>query len=62
MTLWRSIPNVDSEIVKATLKKYNELPKQGKPLVHESKAEWTVLASIVMIYCLRIIIRFKLCP
>ncbi|GAA5798956.1 adenosine deaminase/editase [Helicostylum pulchrum] len=39
--------NVD--IVKAVLKQYKSLPKGGKPLVHEKKAEWTVLASIVMI-------------
>lgn len=38
--------NVD--IVQAVLKKYRSLPKGGKPLVHEKKAEWTVLASIVM--------------
>ncbi|GAA5817005.1 hypothetical protein MFLAVUS_010540 [Mucor flavus] len=39
--------NVD--IVQAVLKKYRSLSKGGKPLVHEKKAEWTVLASIVMI-------------
>lgn len=47
---WKSIPNVHSNIVNVTLKKYNELPKQGKPIFHEKKAEWTVLASIVMIH------------
>ncbi|KAI9361075.1 adenosine deaminase/editase, partial [Pilaira anomala] len=41
--------NRHDEIVKAVLKKYKELPKSGKPLVHKEKAEWTVLASIVMI-------------
>lgn len=38
--------NVD--IVNAVLKKYNSLSKGGKPIQHETKAEWTVLASIVM--------------
>ncbi|KAI9478846.1 MAG: adenosine deaminase/editase [Benjaminiella poitrasii] len=47
---WKTIPNVESKIVEATLRKYKELTKQGKPLVHEIKAEWTVLASIVMIH------------
>ncbi|KAI7896548.1 adenosine deaminase/editase [Mucor mucedo] len=39
--------NVD--IVHAVLKKYHSLPKGGKPIQHETKAEWTVLASIVMV-------------
>lgn len=49
--MWNCIPNVESEIVNAVLKKYKELTKQGKPIIHETKAEWTVLASIVMIKC-----------
>lgn len=49
--MWKSIPNVQSEIVRASLDKYNQLSKQGKPIIHEKKAEWTVLASIVMIHC-----------
>lgn len=49
--MWKSIPNVESEIVNASIKKYKELGKSGKPLQHETKAEWTVLASIVMIHC-----------
>jgi tRNA-specific adenosine deaminase 1 len=47
--MWQCIANVESEIVNAVLKKYKELGKQGKAIVHETKAEWTVLASIVMI-------------
>lgn len=49
--MWKSIPNVELEIVNASIKKYKELGKSGKPLQHETKAEWTVLASIVMIHC-----------
>ena len=53
--MWKSIPNVNNAIVQASLKKYQALPKSGKPLFHETKAEWTVLASIVLIYCGNII-------
>ncbi|GAN09841.1 adenosine deaminase editase [Mucor ambiguus] len=49
--MWKSIPNVQAKIVQATLDRYNQLSKQGKPILHEKKAEWTVLASIVMIHC-----------
>ncbi|RCH87863.1 tRNA-specific adenosine deaminase 1 [Rhizopus azygosporus] len=48
---WKHDPDA---IVNATLKKYKELPKQGKPIFHETKAEWTVLASIVMVHDLSI--------
>ncbi|KAL9551838.1 hypothetical protein MBANPS3_004063 [Mucor bainieri] len=48
--MWKSIPNVQAKIVQATLDRYNQLSKQGKPILHEKKAEWTVLASIVMIH------------
>jgi tRNA-specific adenosine deaminase 1 len=51
MLMWTLIPNVKDAIVKKTLEKYKQLPKQGKPIIHETKAEWTVLASIVMIHC-----------
>lgn len=47
---WKDILNVESLIVNASLKKYKELSKGGKPILHETKAEWTVLASIVMIH------------
>lgn len=49
--MWSSIPNVNEAIVNQSLEKYKQLAKQGKPIVHETKAEWTVLASIVMIHC-----------
>ncbi|KAI8645868.1 adenosine deaminase/editase [Parasitella parasitica] len=49
--MWKSIPDVESKIVQASLNKYNQLSKQGKPILHQQKAEWTVLASIVMIHC-----------
>ncbi|KAI9264436.1 adenosine deaminase/editase [Sporodiniella umbellata] len=46
---WRSNSNFHSDIVNACLLKYKQLPKQGKPIFHKNKAEWTVLASIVMV-------------
>jgi hypothetical protein len=49
--MWKLIPNVNETIVKMSLLKYKQLSKQGKPIIHETKAEWTVLASIVMIHC-----------
>lgn len=49
--MWKSIPNVQAKIVQAALDRYSQLSKQGKPILHEKKAEWTVLASIVMIHC-----------
>ncbi|KAI8373820.1 hypothetical protein BD560DRAFT_88748 [Blakeslea trispora] len=48
--MWHTIPNLDDKIVEISLKKYKELGKQGKPILHDTKAEWTVLASIVMVH------------
>lgn len=52
--MWQCIDDVETKIVNEVLKKYKELGKQGKPILHETKAEWTVLASIVMIQCCNI--------
>ncbi|KAI8334074.1 adenosine deaminase/editase [Choanephora cucurbitarum] len=48
--MWHTIPDLENKIVEISLKKYKELGKQGKPLLHDTKAEWTVLASIVMVH------------
>ncbi|KAI8887402.1 hypothetical protein K501DRAFT_330629 [Backusella circina FSU 941] len=48
--MWKDIPDFSQQLVKTTLDKYAKLAKTGKPLLHVNKAEWTVLASILLVY------------
>ncbi|OAD81342.1 hypothetical protein PHYBLDRAFT_69842 [Phycomyces blakesleeanus NRRL 1555(-)] len=47
---WQDIPNLPNLLAAESIKKFNKLDKQGKPLVHSNKAEWTVLACILAVY------------
>ncbi|KAI9016527.1 adenosine deaminase/editase [Phycomyces nitens] len=47
---WKSIPDLPNILASESIKKYNKLDKQGKPIVHSNKAEWTVLACILDVY------------
>jgi tRNA-specific adenosine deaminase 1 len=48
--MWKDIPKFSEQLVKTTLEKYAKLAKNGKPLLHANKAEWTVLASILLVH------------
>ncbi|KAI9246672.1 adenosine deaminase/editase [Phascolomyces articulosus] len=48
---WQSIDNLSNELAKKSLKKFQQLPKAGKPTQHgDKKSEWTVLACILQVY------------
>ncbi|KAI8374593.1 adenosine deaminase/editase [Radiomyces spectabilis] len=47
---WHDIPDFADKLAMASHAQYVKLPKQGKPLLHDSKAEWTVLACILAVY------------
>ncbi|RUS33741.1 hypothetical protein BC938DRAFT_484156 [Jimgerdemannia flammicorona] len=42
-------PLFADKLADACFAQYNRISKQGKPLVHPTKAEWTVLAGIVAV-------------
>ncbi|KAF7725107.1 hypothetical protein EC973_000433 [Apophysomyces ossiformis] len=50
MSPWEVIPDFANKIASASLEQYYKLSKQGKPLVHAAKAEWTVLACILKVH------------
>ncbi|KAI8096175.1 adenosine deaminase/editase [Halteromyces radiatus] len=45
------IPDLPNQLAQASLNQYNKLGKNGKPQLHATKAEWTILATILAVHC-----------
>ncbi|KAI8336164.1 adenosine deaminase/editase [Chlamydoabsidia padenii] len=45
------IPDFANQLAKASLNRYEKLGKNGKPQLHATKAEWTILATILAVHC-----------
>ncbi|RUS18981.1 hypothetical protein BC937DRAFT_88113 [Endogone sp. FLAS-F59071] len=49
MTPWLTSPHFADKVASACIQQFHKLSKQGKPLIHPAKAEWTVLAGVVSV-------------
>lgn len=56
MDAWKTIPDFADRIASESLKQYDRLPKTGKPQTQDTRAEWTILATVVQVYTRRLLL------